>query len=62
MKMRGDCGDGSCNNSLDEVSTEIGVDEIPETHSIESSKKDGDLKRSSAMPHVQNWEPCYLLP
>lgn len=54
--MRGDCGNGSCNNSLDEVSTEVDVDQIAKTHSIESSKKDSDLKRSSAMPCVRNWK------
>lgn len=60
--MGGNRGDGSCNNSLGEVSTETGVDEIAKTHIIESSKKDSDLKRSSALPRVRNCKSRYLLP
>lgn len=62
MEMRGNRGDGSCNDSLDEVLTEVGVDEMAKTYSIESSKKDSDLKRSSAMPRVRNCRFGYLLP
>ena len=60
--MCGDGGDGSCNNSLGEVSTKIGVKEISKTHSIESSKKDSDLKSSLAMPRIRNCQSWYPLP